>query len=234
MGVHGGGRHLNLDPRERARFAEQLRGRLAAGLPGSVAELQGSLARGGSDPYSDIDVLWEVDDDQFDWCVRNIQSTLASLHRLESLRFDPAFQDSKKRRRLHARFEGFPLFWQLDLEIMARSIRRDPAYDVGNPSARGPDRSAGESMLMGSVAAIRARFRGRQADAEGLVVSALARIGLSGLDLHGADPVLVLVDEAERRYSDLEGLAGRVRELVRQGANRPAAGDRHGPQPAWA
>jgi predicted nucleotidyltransferase len=226
---------VNLDTRERARFAEQLRGRLAGSMPGSVAELQGSLARGGSDAYSDIDLLWEVEDDQFDWCLRNLHATLSSLHRLESLRFDPQFQDSKKRRRVHARFEGFPLFWQIDLEIMARSIRRDPAYDVGNPSARGPDRSAGESLLMGTVAAIRARLRGKQADAEGLVGSVMARIGLSGVDLHGADPVLVLVDEAERRYSELEGLAGRVRDLVRQGSVRAAStsGDRPGSQPAW-
>jgi hypothetical protein len=61
-----------------------------------------------------------------------------------------------------------------------------------------------------------------------MVGSALARIGLSGADLQGADPVLVLVDEAARRYSDLEALAGRVRALVREGVT---AGVR-GAQPA--
>jgi hypothetical protein len=209
---------VNLDPRERARLAERVRGRLAESVPGSTVELQGSLAWGGSDRYSDIDLLWDVADDQFDWCVRNLRSVLSSLHPLESLRIDPAFQDSRKRRRVYARFEGFPLFWECDLQILASSIRRDLTYDLGNPAARGPDRSAGETILMGAVAAVRARLRGRQDDAQGLFNQALARIGMASADLRGADPVVVLVDEAERRYSGLEALAERVRDLVRGGS----------------
>lgn len=214
---------MNLDPRERARLAELLRGRLADASPGSRAELLGSLARGGSDPYSDIDLLWEVPDEQFDWCLRNLRSALSSLYRLESFRLDPAFQDSKKRRRVYARFEGFPLYWHCDLEVFARSIRRDQDYDVGNPAARGPDRWAGESMLMGAVAAIRARIRGRPSQARDFVAQAFARVGMEHPDLPGAQPILALVDEAERRYTELESLAGRVRDLLREGAAELAA-----------
>jgi predicted nucleotidyltransferase len=207
---------LNLDPRERARLAERIRGRLAEALPGSASEVQGSLARGGADLYSDIDVLWEIPDDQFDWCLRSLQSTLSGLHPLESLRVDPEFQDSRKRRRVHIRFEGFPLFWQCDIEIMVQSIRRDLSYDVGNPSARGPDRFAGESMLMGTVAAMRAYLRGKQSVAQDLLGRALARMGMTAPDVQGSNPMLVLVDEVERRYSQLEPLAERVRALIRE------------------
>jgi predicted nucleotidyltransferase len=207
---------VNLDPRERARLAERIRGRLAEAAPGSAAEVQGSLARGGADLYSDIDVLWEIPDDQFDWSLRSLQSTLSSLHPLESIRFDPEFQDSKKRRRVHVRFQSFSLFWQCDIEIMARSIRRDLTYDVGNSSARGPDRSAGETMLMGTVAAMRAYLRGKQSVAQDLLGKALARLGMSAPDVKGANPMLVLVDEVERRYAELEPLAERVRGLVRE------------------
>jgi predicted nucleotidyltransferase len=220
---------VNLDPRERARLAERVRGRLAEAAPGSVVELQGSLARGSSDLYSDIDLLWEISDDQFDWSVRNLKTSLTQLHPLESIRFDPALQESKKRRRVFVRFEDFPLFWQCDIDILAQSIRRDMTYDLGNPAARGPDRSAGESMLMGTVAAVRARLRGRQEDAQGLLGQALARVGMGALDLQGSDPILALVDEAERRYGELEALAGRVRDLVRQGSPKAEAA-----QPVWA
>jgi hypothetical protein len=214
---------MNLDPRERARLAERVRGRLAEAATGSVAELQGSLARGGADVYSDIDLFWEIPDDQFDWCVPRLMSTLNALHPVESLRYDPTFQESKKRRRVYARFQGFPLFWECDIEIMAQSIRRDSTYDVGNPAARGPDRSAGESLLMGTVAAMRARLRGSQAVAQSLLSQALARIGMSSVDVAGTDPILMLIDEAERRYSVLESLAEQVRTLVREGAQQGVA-----------
>jgi predicted nucleotidyltransferase len=207
---------LNLDPRERARLAERIRGRLAEAVPGSASEVQGSLARGGADPYSDIDVLWEIPDDRFDWCLRGLQGTLSGLHPLESLRIDPEFQDSRKRRRVHVRFEGFPLFWQCDIEIICQSIRRDLSFDVGNPSARGPDRSAGESMLMGTVAAMRAYLRGEQSLAQELLDRALARMGMSAPDVQGSNPMLSLVGEVERRYPQLEPLAERVRGLIRE------------------
>jgi predicted nucleotidyltransferase len=207
---------LNLDPRERARLAERIRGRLAEAVPGSASEVQGSLARGSADLYSDIDVLWEIPDDQFDWSLRGLQGTLSGLHPLESLRIDPEFQDSRKRRRVHVRFQGFPLFWQCDIEILCQSIRRDLSYDVGNPSARGPDRSAGESMLMGTVAAMRAYLRGQQSLAQELLDKALARMGMSAPDVQGSNPMLALVGEVERRYPQLEPVAERVRGLVRE------------------
>jgi predicted nucleotidyltransferase len=207
---------LNLDPRERARLAERIRGRLAEAMPGSASEVQGSMARGTADRYSDIDVLWEIPDDQFERCLRGLQSALSGLHPLESLRLDPEFQESKKRRRVHVRFEGFSLFWQCDIDIMTQSIRRDLSYDVGNPSARGPDRSAGETILMATVAAMRAYLRGKQTVAQDLLGKALARMGMSAPDVQGANPMLVLVEEVERRYSTLEPLAERVRDLVRE------------------
>ena len=214
---------MNLDPRDRARLAERVRGRLADMATGSTAELLGSLAWGGSDPFSDIDLLWEVPDDQFDWSIRNFRSGLSSLHPLESLRFDAALQESKKRRRVYVRFDGFPLYWHCDIDVFAQSIHRDRSYDVGNASARGPDRSAGESMLMGAVAAIRARIRGRPSQARDLLTQAFSRVGMEPPDLPGAQPILALVDEAERRYSELELLAGRVRDLLREGAAELAA-----------
>jgi hypothetical protein len=87
-------------------------------------------------------------------------------------------------------------------------------------------------MLMGTVAAMRAQMRGRQSVAQDLLGQALARIGMRAPDLQAGDPMLVLVDEAERRYTELESLAERVRNLIRETAAQRSGTARTAAQPA--
>ena len=92
-----------------------------------------------------------------------------------SLRSDPLWQRSAKRRLFFVRFRDAPLFWRLDLDVFARSVGRDPAYDAANPLARGDDWSPTESALANAVAALKAHARDRPADVEGLLRSGLFR-----------------------------------------------------------
>ena len=113
---------LKLDPERRTRVADEILRRLEQAAPGSVAELRGSLTSGATDPYSDIDALWEVPDANFQHCVGNLERILSSVHPVESLRSDPDLQRSAKHRLFFVRLAGLPLFWRLDLEVFARSI----------------------------------------------------------------------------------------------------------------
>ena len=61
-----------LESDERARLAADLLAELAAAVPGSAAQLRGSLAEGRADIYSDIDLLWDVPDAAFDAAIAEL------------------------------------------------------------------------------------------------------------------------------------------------------------------
>jgi hypothetical protein len=155
--------------------------RVERASPGSVALARGSLAAGASDIYSDIDLLWDVRDDAFPAAVAGLRPVLDAVAAVASVRSDPSWQNSAKRRLLFVRFRDAPLFWRLDLDVFARSIGRDPAYDADNPAAKGSDWSRTESALANAVAALDAHARGRSDDAEGLLVRAFVRVGVPDL-----------------------------------------------------
>jgi len=136
---------------------------LSNAVPDARAELRGSLADGRADAYSDIDVLWELPDDQFATGMERLRTILDAIRPVESLRSDPLWQHSRRHRLVFVRCAGLPLFWRLDLEVFARSARRDPACDLDNPEAHGTDWSVAESALANAVAAIKAHLR-RQED----------------------------------------------------------------------
>jgi predicted nucleotidyltransferase len=167
-----------MDREARDRLADGVLRALERAVPGSTAALRGSLAAGTADPYSDIDVLWIVPDDRFGDAVETVAAALSVVAPLESLRFDPEFQRSDRRRLVFARFEGVPLFWRLDLDIRARSIAHDEAYDRENPYARGSDWSRTESALMNVVAAIKAHHRQDDATAMQLLRRGYERVGI--------------------------------------------------------
>lgn len=116
-----------LDPVRRAAFARELMRALAAHCPGSRAELRGSLARGTSDAYSDVDLAWTVPGDRFDACLASVREVLEAVRPLDSLRTDPESRDSRERRLVFAAFRGLPLFWRVDLEIAASPAARGEA-----------------------------------------------------------------------------------------------------------
>jgi hypothetical protein len=111
-----------LETDERARLVADLLTRLAVTIPGSVALLRGSLAEGRADPYSDIDLLWDVPDADFSAAIASLPVTLSHIRPVASLRFDPDFQHSTRRRLAFIRYAGVPLFWRVDLDIFARSV----------------------------------------------------------------------------------------------------------------
>src|SRR5258706_12146824 len=103
---------MRLDTTIRARLVARLLHDLPDAIPGSAAHLRGSLAEHRADVYSDIDILWEIPDQQFALSVNRIHSILTAIHPLESLRFDPDFQQSQRRRLIFVRFCDVPLFWR--------------------------------------------------------------------------------------------------------------------------
>jgi predicted nucleotidyltransferase len=182
-----------LDTDERARLVADLLAELTAAVPNSVALLRGSLAAGRADPYSDIDLLWDVPDAAFDAAIAELPVILQRIRQVASLRFDPDFQHSAKRRLAFVRFAGVPLFWRVDLDVFARSVDRDSDYDRDNPSARGPCWSLTESSLANAIAAIKALHRGQDAEAAALLARAEARAGIKSpaVDLHSRIDFLV-------------------------------------------
>ena len=118
--------------------------------------MRGSLADERADAYSDIDVFWEVPDELFQESVIRIADILSEVHPVESLRLDSDFQNSDRRRLIFIQFEGLPLFWRVDIDILAQSVHRDFEYDLHNPAARGDNWSRTHSALMNTIAAIKA------------------------------------------------------------------------------
>ncbi|MFD0022132.1 hypothetical protein [Streptomyces sp. NPDC058382] len=166
-----------LDPAHRAALAQEILRALRAGCAGSRAEPRGSLARGTADAYSDIDAVWIVPDSRFDDCVAAVPDVLGTVRGVASLRTDPDLLNSRKRRLLFVDFDGLPLFWRLDLEVVALSVADRPGYDQGNPAARGDDWSRPASALANAVAAVKAVLRGEPDTAQGLLERGFARIG---------------------------------------------------------
>ncbi len=215
----------DLDPARRYALARQLMNTLEAEFPGSVAELRGSLASGAADPYSDIDLAWTVPDADFDACLAGVEACLGRVRDVASLRSDPDLQRSRKRRLLFVAFRDLPLFWRLDLEISARSVAGDPAYDRDNPAARGDDWSAAASALANAVAVVKAVLRQRPDVAAGLLERGLRRVGVAGdaaADAAEAGTasgrwqagVVRLADAAVRHEPAQRPLADRVRRLA--------------------
>lgn len=183
---------------------------------GSVAVLRGSLAERTADRYSDIDVLWEVPDQCFVSSLNRIGETLGRVGPVRSLRSDPDFQRSDRRRLFFVRFDGTPLFWRLDLDVFARSVGRDTSYDLDNPTARGTDWSPTESALANAVAAVKAQLRGRDELAEQLLERAYGRVGLNCSDLAPRGLILRLADEVAALDPSTSALAAEVKELTEE------------------
>jgi predicted nucleotidyltransferase len=205
---------VDLEPRRRTWLVDRILGCLEEAAPGSRALLRGSLAANTADEYSDIDVLWEVPDADFQRCVASLEKNLSRVRPVACLRSVPEFQNSQKRRLIFVRFESTPLFWRLDLDIFARSIQRDPEYDLNNPNARGSNWSLTESALMNGVAAVKAHLRGKNEEARQLLVRAYRRVGLEFPNLELGALILKLADEVSTLDPKMVALAEDVRKLV--------------------
>jgi hypothetical protein len=166
---------MNLDIAARANLADRILSRLAEAAPEPEALLRGAPR---ADRYSDIDVLWEIPDACFQSCVDNVAAILSRVQPIDSVRPAPDFQNSRKRRLLFVRFEAVPLFWQLNLEVFAQSIQKNPSYDVNNPAARGSEGPLSESVLANVIATAKAHLRRDDAEALSLLMRAYQCVGL--------------------------------------------------------
>jgi predicted nucleotidyltransferase len=209
-------RQLHLDTKQRAALAQRILAALESGAPGSTAQLRGSLAEGRADPYSDIDVFWQVPDDLFQASVDRLKGILDNVQPVESLRSAPDFQRSDKRRLIFVQFESAPLFWRVDLDIFAQSIHGDYEYDRRNEAARGDDWSPTHSALMNGVAAVKALLRNREKEAEQLLIRGFERAGLKVPEASSQEQIVVLAESVAAMDSTQAGLAGRVVELHQQ------------------
>jgi predicted nucleotidyltransferase len=207
---------IGLEVDERARLVAGLLGELVMAVPGSTAILRGSLAEGRADRYSDIDLLWDVPDAAFSTSIAELPVTLERVRPVASLRFDPDFQHSAKRRLAFIRFAGVPLFWRVDLDVFARSVGRDPDYDRANPSARGRSWSLAESSLANAIAGIKAQRRGHDIEAAALLARAEARLGVAPPQVDLQRRIGLLVDAAAANDPALAALAADIRRLLNE------------------
>lgn len=195
-----------------AALAKRICSELAAAVPGSECALRGSLASGNADQWSDIDVRWQVPDDAFQKAVAGVSDTLGRVARISSLRVDPDFARSERRRLLYLRFAGVPIFWRVDVEVVARSVADDDAYDRANPAARDDSEwSRYESALLNGVAALKAIYRGNERLATELLARGAARAGISQPETASHTGV---VDYAERIAMYDRNLRGLADELI--------------------
>jgi predicted nucleotidyltransferase len=203
-----------LETDERTRLVADLLTELEAAFPGSAVLLRGSLAEGRADPYSDIDLLWDVPDAAFNAAIAELPATLERVRPVASLRFDPDFQHSARRRLAFIRFAGVPLFWRIDLDVFARSVGRDPDYDRDNPSARGTCWSFTESSLANAIAAIKALHRGRDTEAAELLTRAEARVGVASLTVDLKSRIDLLIDAVVVKDPTTASLTSETRRLL--------------------
>lgn len=116
---------VRLDTRVRWELAQQILLSLRGAFADCRADLRGSLACGTADPYSDIDVLWEVPDSDFQRAIERLPELLSQVQPIESIRTDPDFQKSDRRRLFFVSFEGVPLFWRADIDVSRPRPPRD-------------------------------------------------------------------------------------------------------------
>ena len=202
-----------LEGDEQARLVADLATGLAA-VPNSVVLLRGSPAEVRADPYSAIDLLWDVPDAAFAEVIASLPVFLARVQPVASLRFDPDFQHSAKRRLVFVRLVGVPLFWRVDLDIFACSVGRDPDYERDNPFALGTSVSLAESSLANAIAAINAQRRDRNNEATELLARAEARVGVASRAVDLQSRIGLLVDAVAAKDPTTTSLAAEIHRLL--------------------
>lgn len=178
---------------------------LAAASDAGVVGLIGSMAEpGNADVLSDIDLRWTVPPGQAAEHLASLRQTLQQVGRVESLRVDPAERPDPLL--VFVRFQGWPLWWRVDLEIHAAGVGslQIPDADPWSPA---------ESACMGVVVTLKALARNRPEAAERLWAGALERVGAA--DTADDWPVRIgsLLDHLEASSPQTADLVSRTRRL---------------------
>jgi hypothetical protein len=224
---------LDLRPERRHLLASTLLRVLRDWVPGSVAEIQGAMGSGTADDYSDIDICWMVPDDSFTEAVDTVGAALSRATAVLSLRTDPEFARSARRRLVFARLYGMPLFWRVDIDIRANSVAADDLYDAGNPDTRSDTGWSGPaSAIKNAIAAIKAAARGRADAADGLLRCGFERIGHDpGPTADLTDAITSLADACATQESSLTNMAAEVSQVVDRLLRSVRPGDGSDPEP---
>jgi hypothetical protein len=183
---------------ERGVFAARLMAALEATVDGSSAELRGSLATDAGDRYSDVDLRWTVPGAAFGEAIATAPFALANVGgELPLIRSDPDAA-APGRRLLALRFPSLPLFWRVDLEVVAEGEATD---------APPPDWPAPASALENAIAAVKARGRGDEDAARALLERGHARLGDAP---DAATTPRALAERAAQEDPALAAIAARV------------------------
>lgn len=185
----------------RAARATLLRAELERAFRGSTTRLLGSLASGTADGLSDIDLAWHTGE-RGHQALTALPRILRRVGPVASLRTDLDSAPDPSRRLVFVRFENWPVFSRVDLEIHGQ---------VG--SATVGTGSLCESALMNAVAAIKARRR-RRPDVDGLLARGFARIGADDPGGTWDARVHALVDAAAAREPALVPLGNAIRAEI--------------------
>jgi hypothetical protein len=207
---------LDLSPERRRLLASTLLGVLRDWVPGSAAETCGAMGSGTADDYSDIEICWVVPDGSFAEAVAIVGAALSRATAVLSLRTDPEFARSARRRLVFARLYGMPLLWRAAIDIRARSVAADDLCDAGNPDARSETGWPGPAgAIDNAIAAIKAAARGQAGTADELIRRGFERIGHDPGPTAGlADAITSLADAAATREPSLTNMAAEVHQVA--------------------
>lgn len=194
-------------PASRDEAAALLLSVLATACPGSEAGLIGSMARQeGADVYSDVDIRWAIPAGQASGQLRSLRLTMQQVGNVESLRVDPDLRPDSLL--VFVRFQGWPLWWRVDLEIHSAGL--------GSMGVRDFDPwSPHESACMGVVVTLKALARNRPETAERLFVRALERVDATDVAGDWQLRIDSLLDHIEAHSPSSADLVSRTRQLSR-------------------
>jgi hypothetical protein len=180
---------------------------LSVACPAGDVRLTGSLGRpGDADAWSDIDLRWALPADRALGQLGSLRSTLHRVGTVESLRVDP--EPRRDWILVFVRFQGWPLWWRVDLEIHASGLgsKEVPEADPWSPY---------ESACMGVVVTLKALARDRPDTAEDLLAGARQRVGAPEVAGDWAERLDSLLDELVTRSPSTADLVSRTRDLAR-------------------
>ena len=194
-------------PASRSEAAARLLEVLAAACSAGEVCLIGSMAEPeGADALSDIDLRWTIPPRQASEQLQSLRVTLQRVGEVESLRVDPDLRPDS--RLVFVRFQGWPLWWRVDLEIHSAGVG-----SLGVPDA--DPWSPHESACMGVVVTLKALARNRSEAAEGLMLRALQRVDATDVDGDWQLRIGALLDHIETRSPSTADLVSRTRQLSR-------------------
>ncbi len=181
---------------------------LSAACPLGEVCLIGSMARPGeADVFSDIDVRWTIPPRQASEQLQSLRLTLQRVGNVESLRVNPDMRSDS--RLVFLRFQGWPLWWRVDLEIHSAGLGSVGVQDSDPWSPH-------ESACMGVIVTLKALARNRPEAAEGLLVRALERVDATDVAGDWQLRISSLLDHLVTSSPPTADLASRTRRLSRE------------------